>query len=374
MENTNEFLDRYQNHIQTAGFGVPGQEALARGRILVIGAGHLSSPILSYLTSMGLGCIGIVTEEKVLKKDLPYQPVLYSTQEGKPKGQAIAVQLREINPEVKIKLHELSLNRESILTIIADYDIIIDTANSLNQSLLINDACVISGKPMIYGQLAFPLGYISVFNYKGGSTLRCLMQQEKSIVNQARHQNGLAILAGITGCLMANEAIKIISEIGTVASNKLLSINSLTSQLNSIKIEPIPVNRAINSLRQHYQSDNTQIHSEPSIVRSISPKLLATKIRYKESLQLIDIRESPQKSEENSSNYLNIPAHQLLNELHQMNQDIMVILISEDGERARNLAAELTENHGLDNVYYLEGGMQSWVQETGTTSVTYESF
>ncbi len=373
MESTDEFLDRYQNHIQTAGFGVPGQEALTKGRILVIGAGELSSPILSYLTSMGLGYLGIVTDDKILKKDLPSQPLFYSTQEGKPKGQAIAVRLREINPEVKINLHELRLDRESILPVIANYDIIIDTSNNLAQSLLINDACVISGKPMIYGQLAFPLGYLSVFNYKAGATLRCLMQQEKNIFREVP-QNGLAILAGITGSFMANEAIKIIGEIGTVASNKLLSINCFTNHLNSASIEAIAANQSITTLKQDYQFTSTPVGSERSMARSISPKLLAIKIRYKESLQLIDIRENQEKSEEYSSNYLKIPAQQLLNDLHQINQDIMVILISEDGESARTIAAELNERHGLNHIYYLEGGMQSWIQETGATSVAYESF
>lgn len=374
MENTDQFLNRYQRHIQTAGFGVPGQEALVKARILVIGAGELASPILTYLCSMGVGNLGIVSDERIQKKDLPSQPIFLNNQEGKQKGQILSMQLREINPEVKIKLYEQRLNQQSILSVISNYDLVIDTDNKIEQSLLVNDACVLSGKPMIYGKLVSPTGFISVFNYKASATLRCLLKQDKSSLIRTEPKENLAILAGITGCLMANEAIKIISEIGTVASNKLLVFNSLTNQLDSVKIDPIPENLSITSLHQNYQSENTGQLSNSSPVRSISPRLLAIKIKYKETLQLIDIRDDRPEISEDSWNYLHIPQQRLLNDLQQIHQDIMVILISEDGERAKQLTTLLNEQHGFDNIYFLEGGMKAWLKETGVSTVAYESF
>ena len=374
MENTDLFLNRYHNHIETAGFGVPGQEALAKAKILVVGAGELASPILTYLCSMGVDCLGIVSDEKLRKQDLPSQPIFFNNQEGKQKGQILSMQLREINPEVKVKLYEQGLNQQSILSIIADYDIIIDTDSKIEQSLLINDACLLSGKPMIYGKLVSPAGYVSVLNYKASATLRCLLQQDKLKLITTEPKASLAILAGITGCLMANEAIKIISEIGTIPSNKLLVFNSFTNQLDSVNIEPLPENRAITSFQQDYQSENTIQLSSSSPVRSISPKLLSIKIKYKEALQLIDIRETHQETSEGSWNYLHIPKQRLLNDLQQIHQDIMVILISEDGESAKQLATLLNERHGFDNIYFLEGGMQAWLKETGVSTVAYESF
>lgn len=375
MEETDKFLDQYQHHIQTAGFGVPGQEALNRSHVLIIGAGSLASPMLSYLTSMGIGHLGIVSDEKISKRDLPSQPLYGSGQQGKLRSQILAARLREINPEVTISLHEQGLNRDNILDLVAGYDLVIDATNSPEKSLLINDACVISGKPMIYGTLNFPNGSFCVLNYKESATLRCILKNpETASLVQQPEKGGLSTLGAVISSLMANEAIKVIGEIGNTASNKLLTFNSLSNQLTSLKVEPVPEHLQITSLQTHYVSGVSNSPSDPSRIRSISPKLLAIKIRYKEPLQLIDLRENPVKTDEESWNYLHIPEQKLLDDLDQIHQDIIVVLLSETGKSAADLAMRLNERHGFDNIYYLEGGMQAWNAQTGKANVEYESF
>lgn len=374
MEDTEIFLNRYNDHVQTTGFGVPGQEALTKSRMLIIGAGALASPMLSYLASMGVGSIGIVSDEKIRKSDLPSQPVFGSSQEGKLKSQILASRLRDTNPEITINLHEQGLNRDNALNLITSYDLVIDTANSLGMSLLINDACVISGKPMIYGSLDFPSGHFSVLNHKGSATLRCLLQnQDAGILIQQPKKIGLATLPALISCMLANEAIKIASEIGNVASNKLLSFNVFSNQMTTIKLTAVSANQTLTTLQVEYIPTSTQKLSEPSGIRSISPRLLDIKIRYKEPLQLIDLRQNPPKPADESWNYLRIPEQTLLSDLERIHQDIIVVLISENGEDAQKLATLLNERHGFDNIHYLEGGMDAWTKQKDGSSMHYDS-
>lgn len=370
MEDTEIFLNRYQNHIQTTGFGVPGQKALMNSRMLIFGAGALSTPMLSYLTSMGVGQLGIVSTDQVKKSDLPAQPIFASSEEGKLKSQLLASRLRDINPEARIILHEQGINSDSILNIIADYDLVIDTTNVPGKSLLINDACVISGIPLIYGTLNFPSGSFSVLNYRKGATLRCLIQNpDSALLIQHTENGGLAILPALISCMMANEAIKVVSEIGNIANNKLLSFNVFSNQLTSIKVEPVAEYQTLTSLQPPYGSVESENHSEASRIRSISPKLLDLKIKYNEPLQLIDISEHPVRIEAEAWNCLHIPEQRLLSDLEQIHQDIIVVLISPDGESAKKLTSRLNERHGFANIHYLEGGMQAWNRQADNTFI-----
>lgn len=373
MEGTASFLKRYQQHIQTPGFGVPGQEALLKSKMLVVGAGSLASPVLSYLASMGIGFIGIVADETIRKEDLPAQPFYFSNDEGKPMAKIAARQLREINPDINITLYEKVLDTANIVSIIAQYDLIIDCGNDLRKSYLINDACVITGKPMVYGALFHPKGYVSVFNYKGSGTLRCMLAQpEIAQLYQQEPIPGLAVLAAITGSLMVNEAIKIISEIGTVLQNKLLTINSFNNQQELISFSPIPANQTLTSLHDSY-ANYSDFKFQPSTLRAITPKLLQLKMKYNETLQLIDIR-SNVNNESTNWNFLHITENELLERSAVIHQDIMVILISETGESAKRLCSILNQQYGFDNIYYLEGGFEQWQKETNSSTIIYESF
>jgi len=373
MEGTASFLKRYQRHIQTPGFGVPGQEALLKSKILVVGAGSLASPVLSYLTSTGIGSIGIVSDETIRKEGLPAQPLYFSNDEGKPMAKIAARQLREINPDINITLYEKVLDNATVISTVAQYDLIIDCGNNLRKSYLINDACVITGKPMVYGALFHPKGHISVFNYKGSGTLRCMLAQPEIVqIYQQELTPGLAVLSAITGSLMVNEAVKIISEIGTVLQNKLLTINSFSNQQELIPFSPISANQTLTSLHDSYVNDSDS-EFQPSTLRAIKPKLLQLKMKYNETLQLIDIRNNV-NNENTSWNFLHISENELLERSADIHQDIMVILISETGESAKRLCSILNQKYGFDNIYYLEGGFEQWQKETNSSKIIYESF
>ncbi|MGV3706292.1 MAG: ThiF family adenylyltransferase [Arcticibacter sp.] len=375
MEDTSLFLQQYGDHIQIPGFGVPGQEALNNARVLVNGAGALASPLLTYLCSMGIGHLGIISDQKIRRGELPSEPVFRGGDEGKLKTQILASRLREVNPDVRIRLHEQAPDRESVLDLIAGYDLVVDVAQVPERSLLINDACVIVGKPLIYGVLDFPSGSYSVLNYKGGATLRCLIKdKDAGPLIQRSAKIGLATLPALISCMIANEAVKVIAEIGQISSGKLVTFNVFSNQLSTLRVEPVEEYRNLTSLQSIYLAAETEQRSEPSRIRSISPKLLDIKIRYKEPLQLVDLRDTPIGSPDESWNYLHIPERQFADKLDDIHQDIIVVLLSEDGERAAQLAVEMNERQGFDNIYYLEGGIRAWNSATGTPNVEYESF
>ncbi|WP_069658396.1 HesA/MoeB/ThiF family protein [Arcticibacter eurypsychrophilus] len=363
MKNTDHFLNRYNKHIQTTGFGVPGQTALAHSKILVVGAGELASPVISYLSSMGIGTIGIASTEIIALEDLPATPLYFSNQVGKLKAESASRQIKEINPEVNVIVHEKALSSGNIISVISNYDVVVDTGNQNKQSLLINDACVITGKPMVFGALFASSGYISVFNYKKNATYRCLVQLKDiwQLLKEEKKQ-GLSTFAGITGCWMANETIKIVGEIGDVASNKLLIFNYMSNQLKSVNIAAIPENLEIKSLYQFNEPElSTETEADP--ILSINSKMLTLKIKYKEALQLIDIRNIPNHGNKDDKTILSLPNRQIFNQLHLVHQDIPVILLSEDGVSAKKVAVELNKAHGFGNIYYLENGTEAWNME-----------
>lgn len=375
MQNTDLFLKRYHNQININGFGVPGQEALGKSKILAVGFSGLTSPMLMYLASAGVGTIGIVSNEKLRQEDLPSHPIFNSTYEGKLKGQSAAIRLREINPDLKIVLYEEELTADNILSFLGGYNLVVDTGHDLPTSLLLNDACVMLDIPMVYGALFHPSGHYAVFNYKSGATFRCMLANQRALDLGKQEKNyTFGSLAGIIGGFLANEVIKIVGELGEVASNRLVILNSYTSKLDYVRIDPVPENRTISTFREDYHRVYTSAVPDPSSVRSISAKLLGLKMKYKESIQLVDIREEQHREGKEVWNFLHIPESEFFKRKDEIHQDIMVVLISSDGESARQMTGLLNSKFGFDNIYYLQGGLQDWIKETNTQGLAYESF
>jgi sulfur-carrier protein adenylyltransferase/sulfurtransferase len=291
MLNTEIFLERYEKHIGLHGFGLPGQEALTNASILVIGAGALGVPVLTYLAAMGLGRLGIVEQGLVSLASLPLQPLYKANQVAETMLQCVSQHLRDLNPEVKLQLYDFPLEAGNALEIIPQYDVVIDATNDLASGYLVNDACVLAGVPLVLGLVHQYEGQVGVLNFKGGATLRCMLSDSSLWANlkAGRNQGVLGILPGIIGCYMASEAVKIIGGIGEVLTNKVLIIDVLKNTQKEIKLTPDPENLKIKVLQQQYApiaeaEDNKKIPS-------ITPHQLALKLSYQEAVQLIDIRD-----------------------------------------------------------------------------------
>jgi molybdopterin/thiamine biosynthesis adenylyltransferase len=251
---TDRELRRYQRQIILPEIGEEGQLKLKKSSVLVIGVGGLGTPILQYLSAGGVGRIGIVDHDMVAESNLQRQILFGSKDLGKLKAIIARDRLSALNPDVDFQVFNLRITRDNILRIIGDYDLIFDATDNFPTRYLINDACVILGKTWIYGAIYFFEGQVSVFNYNGGPTLRCLFPDPPGAgtYRPAEESGLLGILPGMVGCYQASEAIKVITGYGEILSGRLLTINIKTNTYHTFEIPVIRGNREIKSLRKEY--------------------------------------------------------------------------------------------------------------------------
>lgn len=236
--------------------GEEGQRKLKGSRILVIGVGGLGTPILQYLSAGGVGHIGIVDYDMVAESNLQRQ-ILFGVKDlGKLKAIIAKKRLSVLNPEVDFKIYNLRINPDNIMNIMKDYDLVFDATDNFSTRYLINDACVISGKPWVYGAISSFEGQVSVFNYKDGPTLRCIYPEfpQEGSYRRAEDSGLLGVLPGMIGCYQASEAIKILTGYGDSLSGKMLIVNIKTNTFRTFEIPVVPENKKIKNLRNDYSA------------------------------------------------------------------------------------------------------------------------
>jgi adenylyltransferase/sulfurtransferase len=241
-------LRRYGRQIMIAEIGTAGQEKLKKAKVLVVGAGGLGCPVLQYLVAAGVGKVAIVEYDMVDETNLQRQILYGSDDVGKLKSIIAKNRLDHLNSLVETEIFNLRLDVANALRIIKDFDIVVGATDNLESRYIINDACVILNKPMIHGAIYKYEGQVSVFNYKGGPTYRCYNPavNEKEFMNPAPAQVGVTgVLPGITGTLMANEVIKIITGSGKVLSGQVLLFNIAENSFRQIHVKNIPENHNI---------------------------------------------------------------------------------------------------------------------------------
>jgi molybdopterin/thiamine biosynthesis adenylyltransferase len=244
-------IRRYRKQIMIPGIGVKGQEKLKQAKVLVVGAGGLGCPVLQYLTAAGVGKIAIIEFDTVEETNLQRQIMYGSSDVGKLKSIIVKNHLQHLNSLGETEIINLRLDASNALKILKNYEVIVDATDNLDTRFIINDACVILGKPMVHGSIFKYEGIVSVFNYNGGPTYRCFNPclPEMIFKNPLPADVGLfGVLPGITGTYMANEVIKIITETGEVLSGKVLFFNIFSNTFKTYTITNIPENHFIRSL------------------------------------------------------------------------------------------------------------------------------
>lgn len=236
-----EEQQHYNRHLILEEVGEAGQLKLKQAKVLVIGAGGLGCPILQYLTAAGVGTIGIADDDIIEISNLQRQ-VLYSYDDlGKFKAETAAVKLSRLNPLVKFQVHLKKITSKNALELFSKYDIIVDGTDNFPTRYLVNDAAVLSKKPLVFGSIFKCEGQVSVFNYENGPTYRCLYPNPPTNKGMSCSDIGvLGVLPGIIGSLQANEVLKIILELGIPLSGSLLLFNALTGKQNILKFEKNP--------------------------------------------------------------------------------------------------------------------------------------
>lgn len=338
---------RYHRHLIMPEIGMTGQLRLKDACVLVIGAGGLGCPVLQYLAAAGVGKIGVVDHDTVSESNLQRQ-VLYSAADtGKLKALVAAEKISAQNPFILVDPTSGRISAENALELINPYDIVIDCSDNFSTRYLLNDACVILGKPLVSGAIFKFEAQISVFNYRQGPTYRCLYPEPGELPSCAE-AGVMGVLPGVAGCLMANEVIKIVTGQGNVLSGKLLTMDLLSMQMNTFSFIADPINRNIETLADTREYCSTDIIP-------LTSSALKEMMRLGEAFELIDVREPDEHRAANIGGR-NIPLSLLESKLHTIPGDTKVVVHCAGGNRSRR-AAEILIQHGHEKVYNLEKGL-----------------
>lgn len=232
-------MDRYNRHIILSEIGREGQGKLSKAKVLVVGAGGLGCPVLQYLAAAGIGTIGIIDFDTVETSNLQRQILFGSSSLGQYKAIAAKNRLADLNETIAIKAYPQKLDFQNALELFEQYDVIVDTTDNLKTKYLINDACVLTNKPLVFGAIYKFQGQVSVFNYENGPTYRCAFPHypENDTSSNSSEVGVLGVLPGIIGTMQANEVLKIILGIGKVLSGTFLYYDALSVQFTALKVK-----------------------------------------------------------------------------------------------------------------------------------------
>lgn len=371
MTLSTEEIRRYARHLNLPQFGKETQQKLKDARILVVGTGGLGAPILQYLTAAGAGTIGVVDFDVVDESNLQRQVLFGTSDVGQPKTATAIARLKDQNPLVTFIEHQVSLNASNAMNIIDGYDVVADGTDNFPTRYLVNDACVLLGKPYVYASIYQFEGQVSVFNYQGGPNYRDLFPTPPppGLVPSCAEGGVLGVLPGIIGSMQASEVIKVIAGIGEPLSGRLFLFDALeftTRHLNVRKDPANPIsgdNKTITALIDY--DEFCGINKDQSMA-SITVEELKAMRDNGEDFTLIDVRETYEYEAANLDG-INIPVGGILDHVDQIPKTGTVIMQCKSGGRSGNAIRLLTDNHGYTNLKNLEGGILAWKAKFDTS-------
>lgn len=365
-------LKRYNRNTILSEFGVEGQEKLKGSKVLVIGAGGLGCSVLQYLNAAGVGTIGIVDYDIVDESNLQRQVLFNHEDIGMPKAAIAAKKLMKQNPNTKINIFNTKLDSKNALGIIEGYDVVVDGSDNFPTRYLVNDACVILNKPLVFGSIYKFEAQVSVFNYNNGPTYRCLYPNPpnpKEIPN-CSETGVLGVVPGTIGCLQANETIKILTGIGIPLSGTVLVMNMLSMESTLLQLTLNKDNCLITELIDYEVFCNPNKVTKTRELKEITVQELKAKLDQKEDIQIIDVREKHEFQICNINGEL-IPLGAIPDNINRISKDKPVIIHCHHGMRSTNAILHIMEVGGHTNLYNLKGGINAWATEIDQEMSTY---
>lgn len=379
---TQQELLRYSRQILLPELKLEGQQKLKSGSVLVIGAGGLGSPALYYLTAAGVGRIGIVDFDTVDVSNLQRQ-ILYDSKDiAKPKTIKAQERLESLNPHVKIETHQCILNSENAMDIVANYDVVIDGSDNLPTRYLVNDACVLLKKTLIYGAIFQFEGQVSVFNELLDDGTRSPNYRDlfpdpppPEMVPSCSVGGVMGVLPGIIGAMQANEAIKVLAGIGKTLNGRLLLFDSLDFTIRFLNIRRNPDNPVsgnkptIHALIDYEEFCNPYHNKKDNKLKEVTPIEVKKMVDEGTEIQIIDVRE-PLEFDLVNIGGLNIPLKNIESQIALIQRHIPVIVHCKSGGRSALAIAKL-QQHGFSNLLNMSGGILRWIDDVDQELMRY---
>jgi molybdopterin/thiamine biosynthesis adenylyltransferase/rhodanese-related sulfurtransferase len=363
-----KLYERYQRQIVLPEFGEEGQQQLLKAKVLVIGAGGLGCPVLQYLAAAGIGMIGIVDDDVIALNNL-HRQVLYSANDiGLSKAEKAAQILGQLNPGIRIIPYNERLTVQNALILFREFDIIIDNTDNFSTRYMINNACVLMNKPLVYGAISRFEGQVSVFNFRPNENGEAVNYRdlfpnppkEDEVLN-CEEAGVLGPLAGIIGTMMANETIKLITGIGEPLANKLLTYNSLNNQVYQFVLSVRNGTRSLMPENEaaFLQTDYEWLCSSQRKESEIDPDTFISLIA-EGNVDVIDVREPGEMPLVNDFSNFKIPLAKLSENISLIKSDT-IVAFCQSGQRSLRAVKILSSIFGEDKkIYSLRGGIVEW--------------
>ena len=363
MDN-NISYERYHRQLILKNFGEAGQQKLLQAKVLVVGAGGLGCPALQYLAAAGVGTLGIVDDDIVSLSNL-HRQILYTVNDiGSSKAERAAAVLHNINPGINIVAYTERLTTANALSIINAYDIVIDGTDNFSSRYMINDACVLLEKPLVYGAVSQFEGQVAIFNqHNGAVNYRDLFPQpphENEVPNCAT-AGVLGVLPGIIGTMQANETIKLLTGIGKPLINRLLTYNALNNHIYELELSALSTTRSLIPANKDAfeKTDYDWLCGAISETLEIDPVLFDELIANGD-VDIIDVREMDEMPIIKEFTHHKIPLLQLQDNLSLIKSGT-IITLCQSGARSLQAAKELMTIFGTaKKIYSLRGGIMQW--------------
>jgi molybdopterin/thiamine biosynthesis adenylyltransferase/rhodanese-related sulfurtransferase/molybdopterin converting factor small subunit len=379
---TNDEVKRYSRHLIMPEVGVDGQRKLKAAKVLCIGAGGLGSPVAMYLAAAGVGTIGLVDFDVVDFSNLQRQ-ILHSTPDvGKPKLQSAKEKLTALNPEIEIRTHEVALSSQNALELFAPYDIIVDGTDNFPTRYLVNDACVLLGKPNAYGSIFRFEGQASVFATKDGPCYRCLYPEPPppGLVPSCAEGGVLGVLPGMIGIVQATETVKLIMGIGEPLIGRFLIYDALKMRFRELKLRKDPdcpvcgTHPTVTALIDYDQFCGvTPAAPEPVTVNNateITSVELKQRLDRGEKLRIVDVREPNEYQINRIPEAELIPLGDIPRRYRELDPEAELIVHCKMGGRSAK-AADFLRSVGFKRVLNLKGGILDWIDKVDPSQPKY---
>ena len=375
-----EETERYARHLMLPEVGMAGQKRLKNASILLIGSGGLGSPLAMYLAAAGIGKLGIVDQDKVDHSNLQRQ-IIHGTEDvGRPKIDSARESIHAINPHVEVETYSTFIKSHNALELIAPYDLVIDGTDNFATRYCVNDACVLLGKPNVYGSIFRFEGQASLFWAKEGPCYRCLYPEPPppGSVPSCAEGGVLGVLPGIVGLIQATEAIKLIVGEGEPLIGRLLLFNALEMRFKELKLRKDPAcpicgtNPSITELIDYDEFCGVPQEEPPAPAPGLEVDVLQLKKEMDANLPLIvlDVRETYEQDIARLDNTLDIPMAQVPTRLAEIDPNAHIAVLCRSGQRSANVQVFLIKQ-GYKNVRNITGGILAWADHNDPSMPKY---